>query len=1255
MKRIITFLSAAVLLAFAGVALAQNPSPPGVQLLDLGVDTNSFTAYIQPTDIYQLDSSISPGIANNSSAFTAGFNYYNDQPQSGSGANGGTFMTGPNQTVMTAVALKSGFGAGGSQTVNGYVFSGTNDYFRLRIYSLNTNWPATNSLFVPGNSVTGTMVGRFDTRSNANGTGVYIFTSGDWYQVTNTPVLLRSNSYYAYTIQRGQSGWDALACATNWPDDPSNSIVGYYGTTNVLSGPIGAPFTVGGEICQITTSGSSDAPGRIRQVNFGNRTNAVPAFWISTVPYTGKPVIGMPFFVSTNTTYSTLTVTVANGGTASEAPYTNQWITDGGGGGAMTNILQTLNSNAVTWADFLSNGAPYYNYATNATVITNQITNQIVTNIGPPETYITNFFTNFFTNVFATNLVAVTDPSLTNWYQPYKASEYNTKFALIVSNSSGASTSATVYATAVVPVAPNVSNNITPSNVLMYVKGGVTYSARFYGTPPMTNTWQTNYDGTWSNVVNQTSISASATPGTISATITNLPMPASGSFLVRCISRNAFGAITNGDDVATPSAILTMLADPPAPTPGVSKYADYVLSKNAWAYWRLSETTRNPALYVGTNTPAYDYGQFGNFSGLVGSNLLTGASAPSIAGPQPADGSPPTNYQAFETNNVAASFLNSLSASNGNVSVTPLNLNRSNVTITAWISPEGGTSAGLEGGNWGILVNRGAGVCGLIMGTGTNLGPGGDIGMCEVGYIWNNLATTYNFHSGLYPRKGQWNFVAVTVTPTNASLYLCYVDYLNVDPNTFTPTIVALKAINNVTNAAVGWTNGTTLIGGDSNGGRNFDGRIDEVAVFTNDFTDTDVLKFFTIGLQGTSFGVAPAVTAPTPAVVTNWAGERRTFSVQAFGSTNLGYYWQSAPVGSASFTTLTEGSPNYGTKTTKLTVDPVTVARDYRFIAANGAGAATSGVAEVSLVLASPGAHPGNWVMNFQLTNGNNGTVGSSFPWPWATRGVLWDGSTSTNRNYWNIIGQVPIGSVVSNLTDFAQDGVTHLGVSAVAQLPSGWSSGYNANGAHELWMLDMCAQILGTNSLWGTDPPQQGTNMAGPGYEDNVKFYLPNGTYNLAAYASVGTYCDRATEAWVNGQRQATTQAQDTVYAYLDNTMTWTNLAVTNGTLTAYFFSVPWGNRNAQTNGSTEGDLNGWQLQQVSVAPYYPTAQLTNTIIGGTNLSMSWDATWGARLYAATNLATNAVWVPVAATSPFVIPITNVPPQRFFRVRTP
>jgi hypothetical protein len=175
-----------------------------------------------------------------------------------------------------------------------------------------------------------------------------------------------------------------------------------------------------------------------------------------------------------------------------------------------------------------------------------------------------------------------------------------------------------------------------------------------------------------------------------------------------------------------------------------------------------------------------------------------------------------------------------------------LNLSSANVTITAWIYPTANSPTG-----GGLLFNRGvADAAGLNFGGNTDTNSSSPTyGQAELGYNWNNNSSTYNFHSGLFPPLNTWSFVALTITPANATLYLCY---------TNGATTNVFKTINTVANSLETFASGTTWLGGDPSGvNRIFTGSIDEVAVFGSALSDTQVLNLYFAAQGG---GVAPEV-----------------------------------------------------------------------------------------------------------------------------------------------------------------------------------------------------------------------------------------------------------------------------------------------------------------------------------------------------------------------------------------------------------
>ncbi len=170
--------------------------------------------------------------------------------------------------------------------------------------------------------------------------------------------------------------------------------------------------------------------------------------------------------------------------------------------------------------------------------------------------------------------------------------------------------------------------------------------------------------------------------------------------------------------------------------------------------------------------------------------------------------------------------VNFTKAESGRVAVnSPLNLFTNKVTFTAWVKRRGTQSL------WaGILFSRASNtIAGLCIGTNN-----------ELRYTWNNAANTYNWNSGLTPPDGVWTFVALVVSPSNATMYMQ------------TPGGSLQSAVNNVSHSQEEF-DGALYIGQDSMGGRFFEGMIDEVGIWKRPFTSNEISTVFQAGNKGVS------------------------------------------------------------------------------------------------------------------------------------------------------------------------------------------------------------------------------------------------------------------------------------------------------------------------------------------------------------------------------------------------------------------
>jgi len=204
---------------------------------------------------------------------------------------------------------------------------------------------------------------------------------------------------------------------------------------------------------------------------------------------------------------------------------------------------------------------------------------------------------------------------------------------------------------------------------------------------------------------------------------------------------------------------------------------------NPIACWLLSETS-GPTVYDST----------GNHNGTAQGDVVFGM--PGVTNPP---------FTQFGSDNVAVQF----NGTNATIAVPPLDLNTNAVTITAWLKING-----TQGDYTGIVYSDAPDYSGLLFTTGNQLG-----------YNWNDL--TYGWSSGLMPPNGVWTFVALVVSPTQAVMYMATNGVLK-------------SATNNVANSASSF-GGELYLGSDNGTYRWYNGTLDQVAVYNEALTPSQV------------------------------------------------------------------------------------------------------------------------------------------------------------------------------------------------------------------------------------------------------------------------------------------------------------------------------------------------------------------------------------------------------------------------------
>ena len=135
-------------------------------------------------------------------------------------------------------------------------------------------------------------------------------------------------------------------------------------------------------------------------------------------------------------------------------------------------------------------------------------------------------------------------------------------------------------------------------------------------------------------------------------------------------------------------------------------------------------------------------------------------------------------------------------------------------TFVAWIRRNG-----TQGSYDGILISRGSSVTGMMFQSSNQLA-----------YIWNNAVNAYTWQSGLIVPDLTWCMVAVSVTSTAATAYLCQSSGITSATNTVSHTSTTLDDIK---------------IGQEDFGGRFFNGSIAIAQLYNTALSAEQVLQNF--------------------------------------------------------------------------------------------------------------------------------------------------------------------------------------------------------------------------------------------------------------------------------------------------------------------------------------------------------------------------------------------------------------------------
>lgn len=100
---------------------------------------------------------------------------------------------------------------------------------------------------------------------------------------------------------------------------------------------------------------------------------------------------------------------------------------------------------------------------------------------------------------------------------------------------------------------------------------------------------------------------------------------------------------------------------------------------------------------------------------------------------------------------------------NKHATTTKSNISLTTATFIAWVNP-----SQTQGSYTGILFNRYGNGGSTVNATGLDLYSNN-----SVGYHWNDAPSTYNWNSNLLVPNNAWSMIAITVSASSATAYLC--------------------------------------------------------------------------------------------------------------------------------------------------------------------------------------------------------------------------------------------------------------------------------------------------------------------------------------------------------------------------------------------------------------------------------------------------------------------------------------------------
>ena len=162
---------------------------------------------------------------------------------------------------------------------------------------------------------------------------------------------------------------------------------------------------------------------------------------------------------------------------------------------------------------------------------------------------------------------------------------------------------------------------------------------------------------------------------------------------------------------------------------------------------------------------------------------------------------------------------------------TKSNVALSAATFVAWVNP-----SQTQGGYTGVIFSRNGFGGSTVPATGLDLYTSN-----SVGYHWADHAPTYNWNSNLYVPNNEWSMIAVTVSATTATAYLCN-------------AIGITTATNSFSHATLSGLNFFIACDPVLVATRAFTGKIATAMVYSSALTQADITNIF--NAQKSTFGL---------------------------------------------------------------------------------------------------------------------------------------------------------------------------------------------------------------------------------------------------------------------------------------------------------------------------------------------------------------------------------------------------------------